>query len=167
MLRPERATVSRACIETAEGLVAAIPGLLGRSRPREDAVLSWVLLPGSILWLAPRSAEHWAVATALPVSRREDVAPVLGAGEIAFGFVQPEPVWASNLSTGYCPPPDCLERLCLHLSKIRINTNRTILQRFHFGTCSCQPDSIQVLSAEEPFECKSCFLPLQKVRSDL
>ncbi|MFJ3102969.1 hypothetical protein [Streptomyces sp. NPDC086835] len=90
---------------------------------------TYVVGGDGFLRLAPRRSEHVACAG------REHV---LAAGEVAFGRSagRPEAVEVSNLSTGYCPDPDCWPAVAAALDRAGVVRPERFTHEIVFRRCT-------------------------------
>jgi len=95
-----------------------------------SAVFTYVVDENGRFLLADRQTEHCACAGGRPV---------LAAGEIGFELDDDVAIeMVSNLSTGYCPRPECFEALARCLQELGLDTPSDFTDSFEFRRCpSC------------------------------
>ncbi|MEU8136013.1 hypothetical protein [Streptodolium elevatio] len=108
---------------------ADLSAWLGARPPAEhDEPFTYTVGADGVLRLAPRRSEHVACAGGEPVG---------AAGEIA--FVRAADGWmvdeADNLSTGYCPDPDCWTVLAAALDTIGVGRPDAFTRSVVFRRC--------------------------------
>jgi hypothetical protein len=107
------------------------------------------------LRVAPQRSEHVACASG---------AAVLAAGELTFQL-EPrlEVVAASNLSTGYCPKPECWESVASVLAMLGVPAPTDLSTSYVFRRCPqcCERNLVK----EAWFACSCCGTDLPRSRN--
>jgi hypothetical protein len=143
----------RACIQQPHDLRRWMTRAEPTASRRAYLPATFIIDPDQQLWIADRRSEHVACAAG---------GEVLAAGELAFcehrGRV--EVVEASNLSTGYCPEPECWSVVAEALDRIGLPRPSAFTSAFEFRRCErCDATN---LVKEEVFECAVCQAELSR-----
>ena len=153
-IRDQAVAVDTVAVDSADTLARWLtepkrtePKRTERKRAELTEPVTFVVLLGGGLMLAPRRSEHVALA------RGQDV---LAAGEMTFGPAGSRwrVVEVTNQSTGYCPDPDCWPAVRTALDQLGIRHPGDFTEKVVFRLCpSCGERNIV---RDGDFTCALC-----------
>ena len=153
-IRDQAVAVDTVAVDSADTLARWLaepkrtePKRTERKRAELTEPVTFVVLLGGGLMLAPRRSEHVALA------RGQDV---LAAGEMTFGPTGSRwrVVEVTNQSTGYCPDPDCWPAVRTALDQLGIRHPGDFTEKVVFRLCpSCGERNIV---RDGDFTCALC-----------
>jgi hypothetical protein len=136
-------------VETARWQINALTDLEAWYKCVYGDTATFVVTADGVLWLADQRSEHVSCARG---------ADVLAAGELTFS--ESELIAATNLSTGYCPEPECWQALQAVLDRLGLTHSGSFTTSYLFRRCEhCGQRNV---IKDRVFECGVCGAALPK-----